>query len=149
MAAFFQSGKTIKFGTYSMKTDPDKMPLTFRAPLGNVIKFFQAPMGLAEKAKLGLLTYPEYLEYEEMLKLKEQEENGEEIVFEDSEEASPKAPRKNQTFWQNDESERKNMSSDDYSDFLSQNNVDVTNSTAVNFDELAKSLEYAGSSPAE
>ena len=50
------------------------------------------------------------------------------------------------TFWQSDQQERTNLSSNDYNDFLSSNSVDVSNRNTVDFDKLAN--EVNNSAPA-
>jgi len=92
-----------------------------RRPPCNIIKWYQVNMTLDEKARFNLLTYEEYLEWLKLLEARSQENN--------------------KTFWASDTEERSNVSDDEYEAFLSANNVDVSNSTTVDFDALKQQME--------
>lgn len=92
-----------------------------RKPPCNIIKWYRVKMTLDEKARFNLLTYEEYLEW-----IKELEERSKE---------------QDKTFWASDTEERSNVSEDEYEAFLSANNVDVSNSTSVDFDALKQQIE--------
>lgn len=92
-----------------------------------LIKWYQATMSKEEKYKLGLMTYDEYLEWQEELanapeELESADTEGSESV--------------NHTFWEDDDGDRENLSSDSYSDFLAENGLDISNKNTVNVDEL-------------
>lgn len=92
-----------------------------------VIKWYQVKMTYEEKYRFNLLTYPEYLEWMEELSKEESASND------------------GKTFWSNDSGERTNVSSAEYEDFLANNNIDVSNSSTINFEALAASVN--GSEP--
>jgi len=96
----------------------------YKSPL---IKWYNTSMTYEEKYKLGLLTYPEYLEW--------QKELAEEAAKKEAAETEATSMHSD-TFWQNDTTDRSNISSDEYNDFLNNNNIDVSNKTAVDFDAL-------------
>jgi len=85
----------------------------YRSPL---IKWYQTTMTKEEKFKLGLLTYEEYLEWQEELA---RNANGD-----------------SDTFWRNDDANRENLSKEEYDDFLANNSIDIANKSAVDFDAL-------------
>lgn len=109
----------------------------YKSPL---IKWYTTNISNEDKFRLGLMTYPEYLAW--------QEELAREVAEADS---------GSDTFWRGDTGNRENMSEDEYEDFLSQNSIDVSNRTAIDFEALAASLQggelgetgEAGSSIAE
>ena len=87
----------------------------YKSPL---IKWYQTSMSYEEKYRLGLLTYAEYQAWQAELAAQAASDNS------------------SDTFWKNDDEIRENISSDDYSDFLSANSIDVSNKTNVDFDSL-------------
>lgn len=110
--------------TQTRREDTPAFMLELRknCPKNPIIKLYQQKLSYEEKYKLGILTYPEYVQWQQEL-MEEQEKEKEK-----SEEGS--------TFWSADGGNRDNISDDDYNDFLAQNNIDVTNSTYVDFDSL-------------
>ena len=92
-------------------------------PKNALIKLYQQKLTYEDKYKLGILTYPEYIQWQQELAEQEKEKK--------KESASDGA-----TFWSADGGNRDNISNDDYKDFLAQNNIDVHNSSYVDFDSL-------------
>lgn len=105
-------------------------------PSGPIIKWYNVKMTYEEKFRFGLLTYPEYCAWMQ------------EIAEAQNEEAEKKpSSGGGKTFWANDDGERMNVSADEFSDFLSQNNIDVTNNATVDiaalFDEANGEIDTA------
>lgn len=107
------------------KFDADSIEYTkkYKSPL---IKWYTTNISNEDKLRLGLMTYPEYVAWQQEL----------------MKEAAGAAG--SNTFWKDDTEVRENMSTDDYESFLSQNSIDVSNRTAVDFDALAASLQSGG-----
>ncbi|MBP5151975.1 MAG: hypothetical protein ILP13_03545 [Lachnospiraceae bacterium] len=97
------------------------------APRNALVKWYQQKMSYEEKYRMGLLTYPEYLEWQQELM--------------NAEEAKTTPVEEGSTFWSGDTELRSNISNSDYEDFLAQNNVDVSNSTTVDFEKLKNELD--------
>lgn len=112
---------------------PHHMPYT------SIIKRFQIDYSYAEKYKLGIITFDEFQIWQAEL-AKEREGQAEEGDYLD-ELINGAVSQKNHTFWENDTSDRLNVSSDAYGEFLLANNLDVSNVNAVDFDALAKQQE--------
>lgn len=97
-----------------------------------LIKWFQTTMEPEVKYRLGLMTYEEYETWQAELAAEERRRLRAESGQAD-------------TFWSDDEEARENLSTNDYSDFLSQNGIDVSNKTALDFEALA--AEYGAEEP--
>lgn len=112
---------------------------TFHPTTSSIIKWYQAPMGLDEKYNWGLLTMEEYAEWQKLHQADEEndaEKMAENIACDETAQEFSEDELHVGTFWKNDTESRQNLSSDDYSSFLSENNIDVTNRTAVDIDSL-------------
>ena len=108
-------------------------------PRNPIIKWYQTNMTYEEKYRFGHITYEEYCAW--MYELMNQAQNGSQG------DSTPTADERG-TFWHNDRAERTNLSSNDYNDFLSQNNVDISNRSTVDFDKLASEVGAQGAAPA-
>lgn len=109
-------------------------------PRNPIIKWYQTNMTYEEKYRFGHITYEEYCAW--MYELMNQAQSGA-----GSGDSTPTADERG-TFWHNDQAERTNLSSNDYNDFLSQNNVDISNRSTVDFDKLASEVGAQGAAPA-
>lgn len=109
-------------------TDAIEYVQRYKSPL---VKWYMTNISNEDKFRLGLMTYPEYLAWQEEL----------------AREAAG-AGGGSDTFWRDDTESRENMSADDYESFLSQNSIDISNRTAVDFDALVASLQ-SEDAPAE
>jgi len=103
-----------------------KVDVTEKKRENVVIKWWQVKMSLEEKARFGLLTYPEYLEWIEECNKKAMGEA-------ESSDTS--------TFWGNDTEARTNVSNSEYEEFLANNSVDISNSSTIDFAALAAQVE--------
>ncbi len=92
---------------------------------GTIIKWYQVKMSYEEKYRFGVITYPEFLEWQQ------------ELMKEGSEQDTPN------TFWAHDDALRQNVSSADYSSFLNQNNIDISNNTTLNMEEILRTASEA------
>lgn len=106
---------------------------SYRAPEGMVIKRWQVKMSYEEKYRFGMLTVPEYYAWMEELANAQNEASK---VTDD------------ERFWESDTKERKNISSNDYDEFLKENSVDVSNSNTLDFDKLASQVNSEASNEA-
>ncbi|MBO4617798.1 MAG: hypothetical protein J5717_10610 [Lachnospiraceae bacterium] len=113
-------------------------------PRNPIIKWYQTNMTYEEKYRFGHITYEEYCAW--MYELMNAQQNGD-AQGEGAGGAAPSADERG-TFWHNDQAERTNISSNDYNDFLSQNNVDISNRSTVDFDKLASEVGSQASAPA-
>ncbi len=113
--------KTNNSKTYVKREDTPPFLLEIRknCPKNPIIKLYQQKLSYEEKYKLGIITYPEYVQWQQELAEQEKEKQSE-----------------GSTFWSADGGNRDNISNDDYNDFLSQNNIDVHNRAYVDFDSL-------------
>lgn len=119
-------------------------------PSGPIIKWYNVKMTYEEKFKFGHLTYPEYLAWMEELAAKEKAENGESDTAAQTEGTTEaQTESTGHTFWANDAGERTNVSSDEYAEFLSKNNVDVTNHNTVDIQALLNETNGVDNSEAE
>lgn len=109
-----------------------------------------------DKFKLGLMGYEEYMEWQEELaeeaarqaELEAMGAAAEELlgeignlgegVSESTESEKPATEKKsgNHTFWEDDDGDRENVSKEEFDNFLAQNSIDVSNSTAIDIDSL-------------
>ena len=122
-----------KSNTSKSNTRKDDTPVFLleirkNCPKNPIIKLYQQKLSYEEKYKLGILTYPESVQWQQ--ELMEQEKEKEKEI-----EKEPQAGE-GSTFWSADGGNRDNISADDYNDFLEQNHIDVTNRTYVDFDSL-------------
>lgn len=114
--------KNINTAQYSVHPVPQKL-----------IKWYEVKMTYEEKYRFGLLTYGEYIEWMQELQDAETVNDTQEVAC-----ASGELTEDDKgTFWHKDGGERKNVSSGDYTEFLSENHVDVSNRNTVDFDKLA------------
>lgn len=143
--------KIIKLNQYTYEV-PDSEDVKPRPlPMIPVIKRYMINYSYEEKFKLGILTPQEYAAWQYEL----QEKNSH--ALEDSSQGAPaltgptveealsmtveEEDFSGATFWANGTGDRNNVSNDDYSKFLSENNLDVTNRTSVDFDALVRAQE--------
>lgn len=118
------------------------------SPSTKIIKWYQTKLTYEEKYRFGHLTYPEYIEWQNELYLQYCEENN---INPDGTPASESEPEDkaynatSSTFWKDDTSARNNVSSDEYNDFLSENNIDVSNNNTVDVSSILADME--GSDP--
>ncbi len=113
---------TSKPNTKKEETPVFLLEIRKNCPKNPIIKLYQQKLSYEEKYKLGILTYPEYVQWQQELMEQEKEKESK------AEEGS--------TFWSADGGNRDNISTEDYNDFLEQNHIDVTNRTYVDFDSL-------------
>jgi hypothetical protein len=99
-----------------------------KAPFTSVIKRYQIDYSYEQKYKLGILTPAEYYAWQREIFMKDREEQ-------EKRSASDKVSH---TFWENDKDVRRNVSSDDYNEFLTLNNLDVRNENDLDIDALLK-----------
>lgn len=111
-------------------------------PRNPVIKWYQTNMTYEEKYRFGHITYEEYCAWMYELMNQAQGDGGGQA------DSTPSADERG-TFWHNDQEARTNISSNDYNDFLSQNNVDISNRSTVDFDKLASEVGAQAPAPAE
>lgn len=96
---------------------------------GTIIKWYQVKESYEDKYRFGHMTIQEYNEWMEELKNKAEEEEA-------KKDGPGTGATAGKTFWQDDNGKRLNMSSSDYTDFLSQNNINVSNSATVDIESL-------------
>ena len=97
------------------------MEIKKNLPKNPVIKLYQQKLTYEDKFRLGIITYPEYIQWQtELAQAKADKDKKEE----------------GSTFWSAEGGNRDNIPSDDYEDFLAQNGIDVSNRTYVDFDSL-------------
>lgn len=136
MAPFFSSNNCIKRGMYVLDEEAYKnREIPYHLPNVPVLKKYLFNLSYEEKYRFGILTVYEYYEWMKEL----------------AEEAQKEAEKSTEghTFWASDEGERKNLDADAYQDFLANNSVSVSNSTAFDFDALAKEFSGGDSSSTE
>lgn len=137
MAPFFTSKNCIKRGMYVLDEEAySKTEIPYHLPNVPVLKKYLFNLSYEEKYRFGILTVYEYYEWMKELAEEAQKEAGE----------AEKSPE-GHTFWASDEGERKNLDADAYQDFLVNNSVSVSNSTAFDFDALAKEFSGSDSTP--
>ena len=115
------------------------------APRNPVIKWYQTNMTYEEKYRFGHITYEEYCAWMYELMNQAQAEAQAEAAQESN---TQNASGEGGTFWHNDQAERTNISSTDYNDFLSQNDVDISNRSTIDFDKLASEVGNASEAAA-
>lgn len=116
-------------------------------PRNPIIKWYQTSMTYEEKYRFGHITYEEYCAWMyELMNEAQQNQNREQGPAQGQTQAQDRG--ENITFWHDDSAERTNISSNDYNDFLSQNNVDISNRSTVDFDKLASEVGAQNSAPA-
>lgn len=135
--------------TYEVPNSEDIKPRPL--PMIPVIKRYMINYSYEEKFKLGILTPQEYAAWQYELQEKNShalEDHGQgvrAITGPTVEEALSMTAEDDDlsgaTFWANGTGDRDNVSNDDYSKFLSENNLDVSNRTAVDFDALLREQE--------
>lgn len=131
MAPFFSSTNCIKRGMYTYTEGPEKETV-YRLPGTPVLKRYLFKLSYEDKYRFGVLTYPEYCEW--MLELQKEAEE------------KANASSEGHTFWANDDEERTNLTSSDYSEFLANNSVNIANSNSFDFDKLANEFAQSESS---
>jgi len=132
MAAFFQSSNCIKNGQYMFSSNPyDMGPAEYKFT-GNILKWYNVKMSYEEKYRFGLLTYEEFCAWQ--YELMEMAQTGQTDVS---------AAESDEHFWDGDTNTRVNLSADDYSTFLETNDIDVSNNTTLDMDELLKNVPQA------
>lgn len=113
--------RILKANQYNYDTTGTELALMpKKMPYSVIIKRFQIDYSLEQKYRLGIMTPPEYAQWVQ--------EKEEELRAQNK---PPKKERKNHTFWEDDGGERKNVSENDFAKFLSENSLDVSNTTAV------------------
>lgn len=117
------------------------------APKNAVVKWYNVKMSYEDKYRFGHITYEEYCAwmYELMNAPQETQESSAETQSDGSVYAASSA---GETFWNEDQQERTNISANDYNDFLSSNAIDVSNRNTVDFDKLASEVSSAAPAPA-
>lgn len=117
------------------------------APKNAVVKWYNVKMSYEDKYRFGHITYEEYCAwmYELMNAPQETQESPAETQSDGSVYAASSA---GETFWNEDQQERTNISANDYNDFLSSNAIDVSNRNTVDFDKLASEINSAAPAPA-
>ncbi len=117
------------------------------APKNAVVKWYNVKMSYEDKYRFGHITYEEYCAwmYELMNAPQETQESSAETQSDGSVYAASSA---GETFWNEDQQERTNISANDYNDFLSSNAIDVSNRNTVDFDKLASEVNSAAPAPA-
>lgn len=117
------------------------------APKNAVVKWYNVKMSYEDKYRFGHITYEEYCAwmYELMNAPQETQESPAETQSDGSVYAASSA---GETFWNEDQQERTNISANDYNDFLSSNEIDVSNRNTVDFDKLASEVSSAAPAPA-
>ena len=95
-----------------------------------LIKWYDTNMTKTEKYKFGLMTYDEFVAWQQ--ELHEKMLNGE-LDTDDSSTDTSDTGSTNHTFWEDDDGDRENISADDYAAFLAANNIDVSNKNAIDF----------------
>lgn len=112
---------------------------------GPIIKARQTALSYAEKYRLGILTYPEYLMWQTQIML------GLANTGEENKPAN-EAPAKNSDsagrFWENDGEARQNVSESDYEKFLRENGLDVSNNATVDISNIISDVAEAPAAPA-
>lgn len=97
-----------------------------------VIKWHQVEMTFEEKQRFNLLTYQDIIQHQ----------------MEEAQAAqAAEASQVGGTFWQSDTSERKNLSQDEYSAFIEQNDLNLSNSTTMDIGSICSSVETAPEEP--
>lgn len=114
------------------------------SPSTKIIKWYQTKLTYEEKYRFGHLTYPEYIEWQNELYLQYCEENNlnpDGTPASESELGDKAYNATSSTFWKDDTSARNNVSSDEYNDFLSENNIDVSNNNTVDVSSILADME--------
>ena len=112
---------------------------------GPIIKAHQTAISYAEKYRLGILTYPEYLMWQAQIMLGLADTNAQgntEAATDSTASASSDSAGR---FWENDSGIRQNVSEDDYEAFLRNNSIDVSNNTTLDIQGLLDSQAAAES----
>lgn len=109
---------------------------------GPIIKAHQTALSYAEKYRLGILTYPEYLMWQTqiMLGLADTE------VSKSDNEVSKELNSNDSVgrFWENDSEIRQNVSDSEYARFLQDNSIDVSNNTTLDIQGILDTQAAAG-----
>lgn len=132
MASLYDENNSITYDASHAKSGE----LPKYRPSGPIIKWYHVKMTYEEKFRFGLLTYPEYCAWMQ------------ELAEAQGVETSESSSGSGKTFWANDDGERLNVSSEEFSDFLSQNNIDVSNNATVDIAALLAEQEESAP-PAE
>jgi len=113
---------------------------------GPVIKARQTALSYAEKYRLGILTYPEYLMWQTQIMLGLADTEASEKEADNISAQKDSSGR----FWENDSEIRQNVSASDYEQFLVENSIDVSNNASVDIASLLNDTSAADSaSPQE
>lgn len=134
MANYSQSGNCIKTWQYMLTSDPYNMAPPEYKFTGNILKWYNVKMSYEEKYRFGVLTYEEYCAWQYELMC---------MASGTTTQNQADALSEDEHFWDSDANARLNLSQDDYSSFLANNNIDVSNNTTLNMDELLKNVPEA------
>lgn len=104
------------------------------SPSAPIIKWYQTKLTYEDKYRFGHLSVYEYYVWMNELMAKENEDA-------ESESDSVYESNGSSTFWKDDTQERTNVSNDEYASFLSENNIDVSNTTKVDIDSILAEAE--------
>ncbi|MBO4680022.1 MAG: hypothetical protein J5626_10150, partial [Lachnospiraceae bacterium] len=123
--------------------------ITPNAPRNPVVKWYNVKMSYEEKYRFGHISYEEYCAW--MYELMNAPQQSMEATGSESADGNAyTASSTGNTFWQEDQEKRNNLSANDYNDFLSSYSVDISNRNTVDFDKLASEVNSgAASAPAE
>ena len=139
-------------GTYASDESAEKIEAMNRKN-DIVVKWYKINMSYEDKARFGLLTYAEFLQWQAELQQKAMEEangagtEGNGIVAHAGNTEGAKSDDGRETFWAADGEDRANVSGDDYADFLSRNQIDVSNKSSVDFEALSKEINKGSEEP--
>lgn len=114
---------------------------------GPIIKAHQTALSYAEKYRLGILTYPEYLMWQAQISLGLADTTTQNNDSPVNESTASTTSDSSGRFWENDSGIRQNVSEDAYADFLRENSIDVSNNTTLDIQGLLDSNAATESEP--
>lgn len=138
----------IKYGSYVYDESCRVIGVPSEKTSGPVIKSHQTALSYAEKYRLGILTYPEYLMWQAQISLGLASAT---VETKDSESTETKNSDSAGRFWENDSGSRQNVSESDYEKFLKENSIDVSTNATVDIQSLIddhSNIEESGESSA-
>lgn len=99
----------------------------------SVIKRYRIKYSIPQQVRFGMLPYSALEEYERQKAedLAMEEAEAMDIAEDQTVDAAPEEPKKNHTFWEDDDGDRENLSDDEYAKFLAENGIVLQQATDV------------------
>lgn len=149
MSIIKNTSNFIKYGSYIYDDSARVIGSPVQKAEGPVIKAQRTALSYAEKYRLGILTYPEYLMWQAQIALGLASAN-EGNQVEEAQAEKPKTDSSSGRFWEQDSALRQNVSDDDYEKFLRENSINVSTNATVDIASLfSDTASEASEAPVE